>query len=95
MQEVGSQLIIKPAAIHVDNQGAIKVAEENKSISDKSKPIDLQMFYLRENIQNGKVILKYINSADNLADSFANSIGSSKLNIHREQCCALDGFLII
>lgn len=67
--------------INIDNQGAMKLAE-NQSISNRSKHIDLKMFYIRENIDKGLIKLKYVSTEYNLADSFTKPINGQKLIEH-------------
>jgi len=50
-----------------DNTGAIDISN-NPRVNDRSKHIDIQYHYVRENVLDGTVTLLHCNSADNLAD---------------------------
>lgn len=80
--EIGqSDLIEQSICVNVDNQGAMKLAE-NHTTSDRSKHIDLKMFFIRDQINNGTIQLKYIRSEDNLADCLTKVINGEKLKQH-------------
>lgn len=69
--------------IYEDNQGAIKWS----NIGDRAgrmKHIDVQFFFIREQINNNNIKLKYIKSQDNPADSLTKSNIGAKFIAHRE-----------
>jgi hypothetical protein len=63
---------MKPIAIHVDNQSAIKLAE-NAVSHQRSKHIDIRYFRVREEVANGKIKLLYVPTQENIADLMTKS----------------------
>ena len=59
--------------IHVDNQGAICLAKDPVH-HQRTKHIDIRFHYIRSEIQNGAVKLKYVPSDDNIADVFTKPV---------------------
>jgi hypothetical protein len=53
--------------IHCDNQGAIALAKDNKFHS-RTKHIDLRYHFIREAVEDGKIIVKYVPTNDNVSD---------------------------
>jgi hypothetical protein len=66
-----------PLTLMADNQGAIALAKDNKFHS-RTKHIDLRYHFIREAVENGKVKMKYIPSADNIADIFTKPLAKPK-----------------
>ena len=66
--------IQKPIPIHVDNNGAIKLASNNHSIGERSKHIDLRYHHIKDLISNGTVELQYIPTSENIADMFTKAL---------------------
>ena len=60
-----------------DNQGAIVLAKDNKFHS-RTKHIDLQYHFICEAVDEGKIKMKYIPTADNVADIFMKALGKPK-----------------
>ena len=69
----------KQLMINVDNQAAISLAK-NPVYHQRSKHIDIKYHYIRSEVKNNKVLLKYVPSELNLADIFTKPVSSSKLN---------------
>jgi hypothetical protein len=63
---------VKPITIHVDNQSAIKLAE-NAVSHQRSKHIDIRYFRVREEVANGKIKLLYVPTQENIADIMTKS----------------------
>ena len=57
----------KPTIIHEDNQGAIAIAR-NPVGHKRTKHIDIKHHFVREQVDNGVVMIKYCQSKDMLAD---------------------------
>jgi len=77
-QLLGEMMAIKyPVTIHVDSQGARFIAE-NDATSSRSKHIDIRYFYVRELVQDKRIQLRYIPSADNVADLFTKALPHDK-----------------
>jgi hypothetical protein len=58
---------VGPIMIRVDNQSAIKLAE-NPVQHQRSKHIDIRYFRIREEVQNGNIVLLYVPTDENIAD---------------------------
>jgi hypothetical protein len=71
----------RPAKIHVDNIGYIFLAN-NKTSGERTKHIDMKYHFIREQIQNGLVEVKFLRSKENHADIFTKNLGSEKFNFH-------------
>lgn len=56
-----------PAVLFTDNTGAIDIASKAK-INDRTKHIDIQYHYVREQVLDGNVTLLHVDGTDNLAD---------------------------
>jgi hypothetical protein len=56
-----------PSAVFADNMSAIDIAH-NPKVNDRSKHIDIKYHFTRELIDEGKLVLLHVPSADNLAD---------------------------
>lgn len=70
-----------------DNQPAIALAK-NPEHHSKTKHIDIQYHYVREKILEGEIILDYVNTKEQLADTLTKALSTSvftklfrKLNI--------------
>ena len=59
--------------VHCDNQGAIVLAKDNKFHS-RTKHINLCYHFLREAVEDGKILMKYIPTLDNVADIFMKAL---------------------
>jgi hypothetical protein len=68
-----------PLTIMGDNQGAIALAKDNKFHS-RTKHIDLRYHFIREAVEDGKIILKYVPTSDNVADIFTKALAKPKFN---------------
>ncbi|SOV06544.1 uncharacterized protein UDID_17512 [Ustilago sp. UG-2017a] len=64
--------------IFSDNTGTIQVSKDPAQ-HWKLKHIDTKYHFIRDNVQDGKVRIKYINTADNLADLFTKLVGKATL----------------
>ncbi|CAO2836221.1 unnamed protein product [Amaranthus hypochondriacus] len=68
LQELG-HVQEKPTTIHVDNVSAIKLAK-NPVQHGRSKHIDTRFHFLRDQVKEGPISLKYCNTAEQVADIF-------------------------
>ena len=69
--------------IFSDNTGTIQVSKDPAQ-HWKLKHIDTKYHFIRDNVQDGKVKIKYINTADNLADLFTKPVGKTILQRARQ-----------
>ncbi|RDB17165.1 Retrovirus-related Pol polyprotein from transposon TNT 1-94 [Hypsizygus marmoreus] len=75
----------KPAVLLNDNAGAISLSKNTKHNS-RVKHIDIRHHYIRERVEDGDVAVRYVPSAENLADLFTKPLGRIA---HRKFCAAL------
>ena len=61
------------ARLDVDNRGAIDLAY-NSQQHDRTKHIDRRHFYIRELVENGEIVVNYVNTVDNMADFFTKAL---------------------
>lgn len=64
--------------------GAIDLAR-NPVHHQRSKHIDIKYHYIRSQVQSGSIILKYVSSADNVADMFTKPV--NKFNLKKFNVC--------
>ncbi|SOV09179.1 uncharacterized protein UDID_18284 [Ustilago sp. UG-2017a] len=69
--------------IFSDNTGTIQVSKDPAQ-HWKLKHIDTKYHFIRDNVQDEKVKIKYINTADNLADPFTKLVGKTILQRARQ-----------
>jgi hypothetical protein len=76
--------IKKPTTVHVDNVGCIFLAK-NKTSGERTKHIDMKYHFIREQVENGLVEIKFVRSEENVADIFTKNLGGEKFNFHSEK----------
>ena len=69
---------VSTPTIFSDNTGTIQVSKDPTQ-HWKLKHIDTKYHFIRENIQDGNVKIKYISTKDNLADIFTKPVGKDAL----------------
>ena len=67
------------AALNVDNKGAIDLAY-NPQHHDRTKHIDRRHFFIRELVEDGELVVNYVNTVDNLADFLTKSLPPKRLS---------------
>src|SRR6185312_6471018 len=67
----------KPPSILVDNQGALKLAQ-NPEFHKRTKHIDISYHFIRECINNNKITIGFIPSREQLADGFTKALDNTK-----------------
>lgn len=75
--EVG--ILATPFTMFEDNIPCIKIAEEPRD-HQRTKHIDVKYMFIREQIQNKKINLKYVPSDNQLADVFTKSLVRTKFS---------------
>jgi dihydroorotase len=60
--------------LYVDNQSAIQLVK-NPVFHDRSKHIDTHFHYIRECVEDGKIVVEHIGTANQLADIVTKSLG--------------------
>jgi hypothetical protein len=59
---------VGPATIYEDNQSAIKLAENGRSNSSRTRHIAIRYFFISDRITSGEIKVEYLNTADMIAD---------------------------
>lgn len=75
--------------INTDSQSCIE-AIRNQKFSFRTKHIDTRHHFIREQVNEGKVELKYKKTEENLADMMTKPLGSTKIKRHREEAGLID-----
>ncbi len=77
-----------PTPLLVDNKGAMDLAVSTKN-HPRVKHISIKFHFVRDEVKNGKVSLKFVPTEDQVADVFTKPLGTHKfqkfkslLNIH-------------
>ena len=86
MRELISELGNPPhnsTVILEDNQSAISIAK-NPQFHGRTKHINIKYHFIREQIANGTICLKYCPTEDMLADILTKGIGPEKFECHME-----------
>ena len=63
--------------LNCDNQGAIALAKDNK-FHVCTKHIDVCYHFIREAVEDGKVVVQYIPTGDNVSDIFTKPLAKAK-----------------
>ena len=63
-----------------DNQGAIALSKDNKFHS-RTKHIDLRYHFIREAIDEGKINVQYLPTADNITDIFTKALARPRFEL--------------
>ena len=66
-----------PITINCDNQGAIALAKDNKFHS-RTKHIDLRYHFIREAVEDEKLVVSYIPTDENVSDVFTKALAKPK-----------------
>ena len=64
-----------PIPLHVDNQAARNLAY-NPEHHERTKHIDRRHFFIRELVEDGRIVVPFVRSADNIADFFTKPLPS-------------------
>lgn len=73
-------LKVKNIHIHEDNKAVITILQNDNF--HPHRPIDICYKFLRQKLNDGYFSISYVESKDNLADSFTKPLGMRKLNEH-------------
>jgi hypothetical protein len=91
MSEVGLHQL-EPTVLYEDNQPAIKVAENKGSLLKKSKSLDIQVYSLRNRIEDQEVRLKYIETVKQVADIGTKALGVRQFEFLRD---LMNGYALV
>ena len=73
-----------PIPLSEDNKGARDLAY-NPEHHSRTKHIDRRHFYVREMVENGEIVVPYVNSDDNLADFFTKPMTAKRFFSMRDK----------
>jgi hypothetical protein len=65
--------VIRPIVIHVDNIGAIYLANSNTT-SQRTKHVDIRYHFVKEYVEDGTVKIMFVKSKENVADIFTKNL---------------------
>ena len=84
--DLGIIAVSKSILVNADNQGAIKLAK-NPAFHKRSKHIDVKCHFIRSEVQQGTVSIRYITSEENLADIFTKPVSRVRLDKFKPFIC--------
>jgi hypothetical protein len=70
--------------VYEDNQAAIRIAE-SQSISERTRHIHNKDMFVRKLVRAGEITIKYVKSAENLADFFTKILPLSTFRTFRDK----------
>ena len=82
--ELGFKRDEKPIHLSCDNKAAIDSAYNPENHS-RTKHIDRRHYFIRELVEDGKIVVPFVSSVDNLADFFTKPLPSSKFFALRDK----------
>jgi hypothetical protein len=59
---------VGPATVYEDNQSAIKLAENGRSNSSRTRHIAIRYFFVSDRIKAGEIKVEYLKTTDMIAD---------------------------
>ena len=77
------ELKIRNLHVHEDNQAVITILKNDNF--NPHRPIDICYKFLRQKLKDGFFSISYVESGDNLADSFTKALGRNKLIEHTKR----------
>jgi hypothetical protein len=75
--------------LFIDNKSAIELCK-NPVFHDRTKHIDTRFHYIRECVENGKVIIEHIGTTDQLADILMKALGRAQFQALRARIGIID-----
>ena len=73
-----------PKTVCVDNVGAIWLSN-NRTTSDRTKHIDIRTSFVKEYLEDGKIITKFVKSEDNEAEIFTKNTANAIFQNHQKK----------
>ena len=80
------QIDYETPIMYADNKGGIRLAQ-NKSISQRTKHIDVRHHYIRHLVENKRLEIRHISTDENTADFFTKPLKEPTFRKHRSQLC--------
>ena len=81
---------VSPISIRCDNTSAINLSK-NSIQHSRSKHSDIHHHLLRDHVQNGDVMLEFIDTNNQLADIFTKPLDETRMNFIKGELGMLDG----
>ena len=72
-----------PVILYIDNKSAIDLAK-NPVFHGRSKHIDVRYHFIRECVERGEIVLKYVNSENQKADVLTKALETAKFEKMRD-----------
>jgi hypothetical protein len=72
-----------PIKILCDNQSAITIANGNQQCT-RTKHFDIWLYFIRENIENNKIIIEYISTEKMIADLLMKPLPAPRMKVLAE-----------
>ena len=79
MDEIIGDRLILPSIINEDNQGAIFLSNNNQ-VGMRTKHIDTKYHYTKMLVENGDLLVKYVNTTNNYADIMTKNVSEKVFN---------------
>ena len=71
----------KPTILYEDNQGAVHLADNHGTFSNRTKHIDVRHHFMRDVMKHGWLVIKHMPTERQLADKFTKVPMSSAKNL--------------
>lgn len=69
-------ITVKPVVIHEDNRGCIGMAKNRET--KRSKHIDVKHHFIRDHVEEGRLLIEPVSTQDQLADVFTKALDTSR-----------------
>lgn len=89
LNQLDQQQELHTTIIYGDNQGAIALAK-NPQFHARTKHIDIQQHFVREQVQKGTIKLEYVPTEEMVADGLTKPLGKDKFDRFRNALGVLD-----
>ena len=86
-KKFATELEVMPSdaiSLYCDNNGSIALAKEPRS-HQKSKHIKRRFYLIRDYLEKSYVMVKRVDSTDNVADPLTKPLGQQKIEVHLEK----------
>merc|ERR1712038_2212673 len=81
----------KPMILHVDNKGAVDLAN-NWSVGGRTRHVEVKQHFLRDMKEQGLIRVEWLPTAENDSDLFTKNLGGPEFNKHTSSYCGDDEY---
>ncbi|CAN1150187.1 Copia protein [Linum perenne] len=74
----------KPIRIYCDNKAAVAIAH-NPVLHDRTKHVEIDKYYIKENLDSGMICIPYIPTTDQVADIFTKGLFKGQFNYLKDK----------